>query len=92
MNKTRLMPRQKAFAENCMLIHTYPTMTDAYISIYRPKGSRRTATASASRIYNRPAVQAYVAELRAVGAQRAMDRAEQEHREFLHTLGIARNE
>jgi hypothetical protein len=73
-----------------MLVHTYRTITDAYIAVYEPQGSRRTSTASASRIYNRPAVKAYRDELREIEANRALDRSEAEHQVFLATLGIYR--
>ena len=56
------------------------------ISVYSPKGSSRTATASASRIYNMPAVQAYLGKLRAIEAQRAIDRREADHEAFLAKL------
>jgi len=82
----RLTPRQKTFVEYTMLIHTYRTITDAYVAVYQPNGSRRTATASASRIYNKPAVVAYRDELRAIEAQRAIDKHEAEHQAFLKKL------
>lgn len=81
-----LTPRQKAFIDCTILIHSYNTITDAYIAVYKPKGTRKTATASASRIYNMPAVKAYREELRAIEAQRAIDRNEAEHKAFLATL------
>lgn len=59
-----LTKRQKLFCERSMMFRQYSSNTDAYISVYRPKGSRRTAMASASRIRNRPAVQAYIQQLR----------------------------
>ena len=83
MNKLKLTLRQKQFAEQCLLIHAHNCRTDAYIAIYKPKGTRRTATASASRIYNKPAVQAYVSELRAISAQRAVKREEVERQAWL---------
>ena len=86
MNKPRLTPRQKVFVEYCMLIHTYRTHTDAYIAVYKPKGTRKTATANASRIYNRPAVQAYINELHELQKLKAIERQELEHKAFLHKL------
>ena len=86
MTKHRLTPRQKAFIDNTLLIHTFRTITDAYIAVYKPTGSRKTATASASRIYNKPAVRAYREELRAIETQRAIDRQEAEHQAFLAAL------
>jgi phage terminase small subunit len=59
-----LTKRQKLFCERLMQTRQYRSGTDAYISVYKPKGSRRTAMASASRIRNRPAVQAYIQQLR----------------------------
>lgn len=82
----RLTPRQKAFAENCLLIHTYRTHTDAYLAVYKSKGSRKTATANASRIYNMPSVRAYRKVLYRIEAQRAVDRQEKEHQSFLARL------
>ena len=81
-----LTPKQKAFIDCTILIHTYRTITDAYIAVYKPNGSRKTATASASRIYNMQAVKAYSDELRGIEAQRAIDRAEAEHQGFLNQL------
>ena len=86
MIKHRLTPRQKAFIDCTLLIHSYRTITDAYIAIYKPSGSRRTATASASRIYNKPAVVAYRNELRVIERNRAIDRKEAEHQAFLKQL------
>jgi len=82
----RLTPRQKEFVDCSLLTHTYRTITDAYIAVYQPKGSRRTAMASASRIYNKPAVKAYREELRVIEAQRAVDRKETDHQAFLRKL------
>lgn len=86
MSQHRLTPRQKAFIDSTLLIHTFRTITDAYIHIYKPKGSRRTSTASASRIYNKPAVVAYRNELRQIEANRAIYRQEAEHQAFLNRL------
>jgi hypothetical protein len=86
MTISNLTPRQKTFIDYTLLIHDYRTITDAYIAVYKPNGSRKTATASASRIYNMPAVQSYREELRAIQAQRAVDRAEAEHRTFVANL------
>jgi hypothetical protein len=86
MKNSTLTPRQKAFIDNTLLIHIYRNITDAYIDVYKPKGSRRTATASASRIYNMPAVKAYRAALRAIEAQRAVDRSEARHQAFVCSL------
>jgi hypothetical protein len=83
----QLTPKQKTFIDYTILIHSYRTITDAYIAVYKPKGSRRTAMASASRIYNMPAVKAYKNELRAIPAQRAVDRQEANHQTFLKSLG-----
>lgn len=91
MAKYNLTPRQKLFAEQCMLIHTHNSHTDAYIAIYKPTGSRRTATSSASRIYNRPAVQAYVDDLYEVSTQRAIDRQEAERKAFQDQLRSSLN-
>jgi len=88
MTNCRLTPRQKAFIDNTLLIHSYRTITDAYIAVYKPSGSRRTAMASASRIYNKPVVQAYRDELRAIESQRSIDKAEAEHRAFRAKYGI----
>ncbi|MFQ3246474.1 MAG: hypothetical protein ACI9SP_003126 [Arenicella sp.] len=82
----KLKPKQQAFIDCTILIHTYRTITDAYIAVYKPKGSRKTATASASRIYNMPAVKAYREELRAIESQRAVARAEASHQAFLSNL------
>lgn len=86
MSKPKLTPRQKVFAEYCLLINSFPTHTDAYIAVYKPKGSRRTATANASRIYNMPAVQAYLEELHQEQIKRAVDRQESERKQFLDRL------
>ena len=83
---SNLTPRQKTFIEYTKMIHTYRTITDAYIAVYQPKGSRRTATASASRIYNMPAVKAYREELSAIEAQRAIDKSEADRQAFLSRL------
>ncbi len=88
MKKHRLTPRQKLFVEYCRLVHTYPTQTDAYIAVYKPKGSRRTATASASRIANKPSVRAYSDQLWAIDEQRRIEREDAEHRRFRESLGI----
>ncbi|MFB1035996.1 MAG: hypothetical protein QMC38_11690 [Sinobacterium sp.] len=86
MTISNLTPRQKTFIDYTLLIHDYRTVTDAYIAVYKPKGSRKTATASASRIYNMPAVKAYRDELRAIESQRAVVRAEAGHQAFLNRL------
>ncbi len=69
-----------------MLTHSHNSHTDAYIAVYNPTGSRRTAIASASRIYNKPAVQAYVERLYKISEQRAIDREEAEHKTFMEQL------
>lgn len=86
MTYHRLTPRQKAFVDCTLLVHRYRTITDAYIAVYRPKSSRRTATASASRIYNMPAVKKYRKQLQEITAQRAVEIQEQEHELFLKKL------
>lgn len=88
MANSNLTPKQKIFIDRTLLIHDYRTITDAYISVYAPQGSRKTATASASRIYNMPAVKAYREELRAIESQRAVDRAEASHQAFLKRLSL----
>ena len=90
MTKHRLTPRQKKFVEYCHRYIQYPTHTDAYLAVYNSKGSRRTATANASRIYNKPAVQAYLDKLDEIHAQRTHDKAEEDHKRFLASLGITR--
>lgn len=82
----KLTPRQKRFVELCMLTHKYRTITDAYIAVYRPIGSRRTSTASASRIYNKPAVKAYRARLIEIDAVRALEIREAEHDAYIRRL------
>ena len=86
MTKHRLTPRQKAFIDNTILTHRFRTITDAYIAAYKPSGSRRTAMASASRIYNKPAVLDYRDELQAAETRRTIERKEAEHRAFLASL------
>ena len=90
MTRHRLTPRQKTFVEYCHRYHQYPNHTDAYLAVYKSKGSRRTATANASRIYNKPAVQAYLEKLDEIDAQRIHDKAEEDHKRFLVSLGIPR--
>jgi len=82
----KLTPKQKRFVELCMLTHKYRTITDAYIAVYRPSGSRRTATASASRIYNKSAVKAYRAKLIEVDALRAVEIRQAEHDTYIRRL------
>lgn len=84
--KSRLTPLQKAFVDCTLLTHRYRTITDAYIAVYKPNGSRRTATASASRIYNMPAVKEYRSDLIEIEAHRAITRKENEHEAFLSNL------
>lgn len=86
MNRPKLTPRQKIFAEYCLLPHTFNTHTDAYIAVYKSKASRRTATANASRIYNMPAIQSYIDELHEEQIKRAVDRQELERKDFLDRL------
>jgi hypothetical protein len=90
MTNSKLTLRQKAFIDNTLLTYTYRTITDAYIAVYQPNGSRRTATASASRIYNMPAVKTYRKELHDIYTQRAIDRCEAEHQAFLRQLALRR--
>ena len=45
---------------------------------------------SASQIYNKPVVQAYMDELRAIESKRSIDKAEAEHQAFRAKLGISR--
>ena len=87
MTRSKLTPRQKAFIDNTLLIHSYRT---AYIAVYKPSGSRRAAMTSASHIYNKPVVQAYMDELRAIESKRSIDKAEAEHQAFRAKLGISR--
>jgi len=86
MTKSRLTPKQKVFVDCTLLVHRYRTITDAYIAVYEPKGTRRSATAAASRVYNMPAVKLYRKELREISAQRAVDEQEKENRLFLKRL------
>ena len=73
-----------------MQIHTYKTQTDAYIAVYKPKGTRRTATANASRIYNKPAVQAYIKKLDKLEMERAVDLKKLDRQNFLDRLAGTR--
>ena len=82
----RLTPRQKLFAERTRLYHTYPYHVDAYLSVYNCSGSRRTATANASRIFNKPSVQEYIKRLRQEGYRLQAETAENEHQRFIAQL------
>ena len=73
-----------------MQIHTYRTQTDAYIAVYKPKSTRRTATANASQIYNKPAVQAYIKKLDKLEMERAVDLKKQDRQNFLDRLAGTR--
>ena len=86
----RLTQRQRVFVHYCMQIHTYRTHTDAYIAVYKPKGTRRTATANASRIYNKPAVRAYIKKLDKLEMKRAVDLKKLDRQNFLDKLAATR--
>ena len=88
MQEYKLMPRQKTFVEYTLLTNSYPTITDAYIAVYKPKGSRRTSSASASRIYNKPAVKEYRRYLGDQITKKALENANNQRMFFLKCLGL----
>lgn len=88
MQKHKLNARQKTFVEYTLLTHSYPTITDAYIAVYKPNGSRRTSSASASRIYNKPAVKEYRQHLGDLVTQKALENAESNRLFLLKCLGL----
>jgi len=82
------MPRQKKFVELSLLTLSYPTITDAYIAVYGNKKTRQAATASASRIYNKPVVIEYRKKLSELYSERALDAAVDERKLYLKRLSI----
>ncbi len=95
--KSILTPRQKLFVERSCYSHEYPTRTDAYLSVYGDNGNRRHATINASRIYARPAVQAYAnliraesEKMRVAEARKTAIEAQRRHDAFIDAL-VARN-
>lgn len=89
-SRNRLTARQRLYAERCLLYHDYPYHVDAYESVYGKRKNRRHAVVNAARIYAMPAVQNYLDEIRAISAQKAEEKEEKRHEEFLKTLGIYR--
>jgi len=85
-----LTARRKLFAERCVNWIKYGNHTDAYLSVYNSKGTRKTATSNASRIYNSEPVQAYLQLIYDVDSRRANDEAQAVFKEHLASMGIYR--
>ena len=85
-----LTARRKLFAERCINWIKYGSHTDAYLSVYKSKGTRKTATSNASRIYNSKPVQEYLQLIHEADALRANKEAEAAFKEHLASMGIYR--
>ena len=85
-----LTPRRKLFAERCVNWAKYGNHTDAYLSVYKSKGKRKTAASNASRIYNSKPVQEYLQLIYQADALRTNKEAEAAFKEHLASMGINR--